>query len=1085
MLTILTGPDRQAGLSQLIDTICARAAEGIGEQILIVPEQYSFEAERALCRRGGDTISRFAEVLSFTRLASRVFSIYGGVSEEYLDEGGRLLCLYLAAERVKTQIKFYAASLLRPEFLLQLGKMMEEFLTCCVTPQQLLTAAGQMTGQQAQKLSELGLLYESYLSVCKTGRADPVTRLSRLAETLSQEDYCAGKRFYLAGFSDFTAVQLRILDAIFPQAVQTQVYLCTDGSDSAAFRCGAQTAKQLSRMAARRNIAVVREQVSERTCRPASLELWLSQIMNTGGTPFSEPAPEVALGQADTRAGACELAAGIVQKLTRTGVRWREIAVACTESGYVQAIKPMLQRAGIGAYYAGTTDILGKPLLQAVMSAMQAASRFSFEDVMQYLKSGFSPLEPDACDRLERYAYFWNIRGSQWLKPWTRHPEGFGQTFDEETDRQLLTLNVWREGAMEPLQTLHEVWLSGRTVSERLHALRAFLEQTHFPEIACEQTNELYRQGKHQAAQEQEQLYEILMTAMEQAELVLGAQEMELDRFLQMFRMLLGCYQVGSIPANLDEVLVSGLDGMRALQAGYLIVLGADEGALPAFSQSEGLLSDSDRRNLSSLGVQLSLFASDRLERELGWTQLALQSARKRVWLLSGSEQPSYLMARTKTLLPQCETLSRQDAGFLPDRRALCAQAIREQADWTLDPVSLQVRRELERRCVFSFTALSKEAVQGLYGRQLSLSASRLDQFAGCRYAFFLRYGLKLEPWRQASFDAPVFGTFAHYVLECTVRDVMAQGGFHETSQDAVCAIAQKYMDEYTEKFMSDAQQTDERCAYLFRRNRQEVLGIVRNVADELRVSRFAPCDEELAFSKDGALPPVYVETPEGQAVLSGFVDRVDVLDEPGGKYFRVIDYKTGHKDFDYTDLLCGKGLQMLLYLFAIERAKGHHAAAGKTPAGVLYVPGRMDVERLEPGQTDEALTKQRQKNLVRQGLLLRDEQVLQAMEPGDAPVYLPYQNKKGELTGSLATREQFRLLEDFVSGSLRELTQKLFSGTVSPNPIVRGPMVSSCQYCEYQHACHKDACKPDVRYMKKVGADEFWKELERRKANG
>ena len=150
MLTILTGPDRQAGLSQLIDTICARAAEGIGEQILIVPEQYSFEAERALCRRGGDTISRFAEVLSFTRLASRVFSIYGGVSEEYLDEGGRLLCLYLAAERVKTQIKFYAASLLRPEFLLQLGKMMEEFLTCCVTPQQLLTAAGQMTGQQAQ-----------------------------------------------------------------------------------------------------------------------------------------------------------------------------------------------------------------------------------------------------------------------------------------------------------------------------------------------------------------------------------------------------------------------------------------------------------------------------------------------------------------------------------------------------------------------------------------------------------------------------------------------------------------------------------------------------------------------------------------------------------------------------------------------------------------------------------------------------------------------------------------------------------------------------------------------------------------------
>lgn len=256
---------------------------------------------------------------------------------------------------------------------------------------------------------------------------------------------------------------------------------------------------------------------------------------------------------------------------------------------------------------------------------------------MQYLKSGFSPLTADACDRLERYAYFWNIRGSQWLSDWTRHPDGFGHEFTDETQQTLLELNTWRAGGLEPLEALHKAWLSGRTVSERLHALAAFLEQTHFPETACEQTNELYRQGAAQAAQEQEQLYEILLTAMEQAELVLGGQEMELELFLQMFRMLLGCYQVGSIPANLDEVLVGSLDAMRALRSEYLLVLGADEGAFPAFSQAEGLLSDSERRSLLSLGVTLSPCAEERLERELGWTQLALQSARQRVWLISGA----------------------------------------------------------------------------------------------------------------------------------------------------------------------------------------------------------------------------------------------------------------------------------------------------------------------------------------------------------------------------------------------------------------------------------------------------------------
>ena len=1084
MLTLLTGPDRIAGMNAVVERICRQAKAGVSDQILIVPEQASFAAERMLCSMGGDTISRFSEVLSFTRLATRVFSVYGGVSEEYLDEGGRLLCLYLAAEQVKTQIKYFAAHLLRPEFLAQLGKMLEEFMTCCASPQQLLEAAGQMSGQQAQKLTELALLYESYLSVCKTGRADPVTRLTKLSQALLQEDYCAGKRFYLCGFSDFTGVQLEILDAILPQADVT-VFLCAQAREASVFAAGEQTVKTLSRMAARRNIEVVRQALQTRTDRPQALSFWLDHVLENGADRFDLPAPEVSAAQTKTCSQACELAAGVVQRLTAKGVRWRDIAVVCTSDAYLQTLSPMLDRAGIGAYFAGTVDILQKPLLQAVLSAMQAAGRFAFEDVLQYLKSGFSPLEMDACDRLEKYAYFWNIRGSQWLDPWTRHPDGFGQEWTDEANERLFELNVWREGAIEPLRTLHNAWRSGRTVSERLIALRKFLEQTNFPEIALEQTDALYRAGSTQAAQENEQLYDILIGAIEQAELVLGGQELELERFLQMFRMLLGRYKVGSIPATLDQVQVGGLDVMRSGEADYLLVLGADDGALPALSEPESLLSDLEREKLSKLGVTLSPSSEPRLERELGRTQLALQSAKRSVFLISGSEQPSYLLARTREILPGCQTLDAKAVFFVPDERSLAAAAIREDGDWPLSPAALQAKRELEEKLGFSFTGLSRQTVQGLYGKKLSLSASRLDKFAACRYSFFLRYGLKCEPWRQASFDAPVFGTFAHYVLECTVRDVMAQGGFQTVSAQAVSSIAKAHMDDYEEKFMRLDQQDGGRTDYLFRRNREEVSKIVSNVADELRVSRFVPCDEELAFAKDGALPPVMVETPDGQAVLSGFVDRVDILDDGKSRYFRVIDYKTGRKDFDYSELLCGQGLQMLLYLFAIERARGGHIAAGRTPAGVLYVPGRIDMERLEPGGTEEELQKVRQKSLVRKGLLLQDEAVLQAMEPGDSPKFLPYQVKKGELTGSLATREQFRLLERFVSKSLQEQALQIFSGAVAPNPIVRGPSAPSCQYCDFQSACHFDACPVQERWRKKVKAEEFWAELERRREHG
>ena len=216
-----------------------------------------------------------------------------------------------------------------------------------------------MTGQQAQKLTELGLFYESYLSVCKTGRSDPVTRMTRLAEKLEQEDYCAGKRFYLAGFSDFTSVQLQILDAMLPQAEEMRVSLHrrlgfgelflrhADGED--AFAHGGQAECRGFRACASK-----RKRIDLRRSRSGS------RMLEPGGAAMDEQAEAVTLSQADSPAHACELAAGVIQKLVRSGARWREIAVAYTDEGYVRALRPMLQRAGIGAYFAGTVDILQK-----------------------------------------------------------------------------------------------------------------------------------------------------------------------------------------------------------------------------------------------------------------------------------------------------------------------------------------------------------------------------------------------------------------------------------------------------------------------------------------------------------------------------------------------------------------------------------------------------------------------------------------------------------------------------------------------------------------------------------------------------
>lgn len=267
MLELLHGPDRTANSMELLEQICRNAKSGVSGQILIVPEQYSHETERALCMHGGETISRYAEVLSFTRLATRVFSVYGGVCEEYLDENGRILTLYLAAQQVREQLKFYAAVMTRPDFLKQLGTLMEELLTSCITPDALHAAAARLEGRLAQKITELALLYESYLSVCKTGRGDPVTRQMRLCELLDETEFLDGREIFLDGFSDFTALQIQIIGAILAHAKNVHIALLTSGGQQAACQTGNETEKQLRQLAARQGVEPVRRCAAPRAHR--------------------------------------------------------------------------------------------------------------------------------------------------------------------------------------------------------------------------------------------------------------------------------------------------------------------------------------------------------------------------------------------------------------------------------------------------------------------------------------------------------------------------------------------------------------------------------------------------------------------------------------------------------------------------------------------------------------------------------------------------------------------------------------------------------------------------------------------------
>lgn len=1083
MLHLYTGADRVRISARLMETLCQAAKRGEAGQYLIVPEQFSHEAERRLCQMGGDSISRYAEVLSFSRLADRVASVHGGVARAYLDKGGRVLAMALAAEQTASRIKLYAAVLRRPEFLVDMVRIIDEFQSYCLEPEVLLDASREAEGTFAQKLEELGLLYAAYLAVCETGQADPAGKLLGLKDALLESGWARGKTFYFDGFSDFTGAELAVLEALLAESGAVFVALSTGDAETAITRPARETAKALRTVAARWEIPWKTEPVPDCADRSPGVQGLLDHLF-TAGAEALPPSDDVCLRSFSSVEAECRAAALHIKGLLAQGVRCRDVSVACTDQGLYEApLRAAFRAADLPCYFAGETDILCKPILGAVLSALSAATGpMDYEDVALYLKSGLPPLERDRCDRLDLYAYLWNLRGGQWERPWELHPRGFGEPWTEADEAALVQLNQDKAQALGDLFRLRAALRACANTGGMVLAFYDFLEALDLRRRLEEEANARMAEGQGQAAQELLQLYEILRQSLEQTWLILGKTPRTPEDFFQLYRTILTQYRVGTIPAGLDQIYISSLPDLRQRTTDYLLVLGASDGSFPAYQSAEGLLTEEERKHLLAQGIPLSPCRADQMDREMSGIYAALSAAKQAVRLSYSGEQPAWLFRRAASLYPNSLRAGAEDLPL--DLPSLAAWRVRHEDLRSLNLPELdRMEANLRQLRDYQFEPLSRETVQGLYGRQIYLSASRIDKYAACRFAFFLTYGLKAKPRRQARLDPSVFGTFVHAVLQNTVARVMDLGGFRQVSQEELLQIATEEINRYAqENFPRQA----ERAAYLFRRSQAEILDIVLDLGDELRASLFQPAACELEFSSNGEMPPIEIQGEDAACLISGFVDRVDLYENGGRTYVRVVDYKTGRKDFDYTDILNGAGLQMLVYLFALRQYGGELFQADRLdPAGVLYLPARKDYSLTAPMPGDDEVREKHQEERRRKGLILSDEDLLSAMEADPAhPRFMPYKVGKNGPTGDLADRRQMILLERHVLRTLANMTDAIASGDVTPDPTVRG-QDTPCRFCDFAAVCHGDLCPHKTRYLAATPAEKFWEKLEQEERHG
>ena len=1100
MLTILLGRAR-TGKS---DTVLRRIAEAgdRGEQILLVPEHASHEAEVDLCLACGPTASRHAEVLSFRRLGDRVLSITGGASQVTLDAGGRMLTLQKALLEVVSSLTVYRRPSQKAGFLRQLLDLFDELRCYEVTPERLYEAARELEGAVRDKLTDVSLLYGTYEARIHRPGLDARDHMSKLCDALEDSRYVLGKDLYLDGFTYFTAQERRVLEICLRQARSVTVTLLGDmESGEEMFGATVRTVGQLRQLAERTGCPVEIETLRRQGSGPLD---HLERYCFSGSAPYAGDSGAIRLREAGNLFSEVEQTAADIRRLVAAGkCRYRDITVAAGNmEEYAGTVEAVFERYGIPIYLSRRSDILEKPVFSLLTGVLASVGNgYEYDDMFRWLKTGLAGLTAEECDRLENYVLKWEIHGQMWLRDmeWTENPEGYGARWGDAQRADLSQVNALRRRIREPLARLADGLKTFPTADEKVNSLYIFLEELGVQNTLEAQMRAQAEAGRMQDAEETAQLWEILCGVLDQFVEILGDEPMELEEFSRLLAQVLTEYSVGTIPVSLDQVSVSGIGRNDRHTVRYLFLLGANDHVLPGVGAEGGILQEDDREALALRGIALAPSGMERMNMELQNLYAALAQPTEGLTvsypiadLTGGQLRPAFVAARLRELFPQLRTETedgrrtyRLTAPLPALETAGARQGGRLWRHFADQAAYGPALAAMERAAHLRRGRLSRQAVRMLYGERMHMSASRLERLRSCHFAYFMEYGLRAKPRETAAFDAPQIGTFLHYLLEHVTRDVLDRGGFHQVGTEELHKLARRHIDRYVEQELPGFQTRSARFRYLFARLQNTAYAVVDQAAEELRCSDFVPVAFELSFGDNGELPAVVISEPDAELRIGGKVDRVDGWVKDGTLYLRVVDYKSGKKAFDLSAVKMGLDIQMLLYLFTLQKEGEAYFGRPVEPAGVLYLPARDEILSTERNIPPEKLQSEREKALRRTGLLLAEPAVLQAMEHTSLtePHYLPMRvGRDGQLSGSLASADQLGKLGRYVNRLLHEIAREIRQGNIDADPCCRSEEETACQFCDWADACHfQDGRDGDhLRYILPVKAQEFWETLEK-----
>ena len=1086
-----------SGLHEVFrEEIKAHVTEG-KRVYLIVPEQQAVAAESEFADMLPDAAPLFFEVTNFTRLANTVFRGLGGADAEYCGKDKKALIMWRVLTELSATLTITGGRRdINAGTVERALAAINEMQNLGIEPDDL--EALEENGFKADKrlcskvsdLAKIMALYKRTLKEKYSDTADDVAAMT--AKLKEHPGFFDGALFYVDGFTSFTEPQYEFLGLISRyESVTVGLTLPKAGAEAFEYTEVRGAKSRLLRSCDKHGAEKKLVRLADRA---DTSNIFLSECCNalwrTGGKIDNyclQNTDALRIFECENSYSECELVAADIRGRVAKGAKFKDFAIIARRAeDYVGLIDNALESANIPCFISKKRDVASFEAIKLIYTAFTAISGgYKKEDVISYAKCAPCGIRREACDEFELYVEKWQLNGRRFTDGviWNMNPDGYTVRRAQDINERLIRINETRKSIVEPLKDLASGTKNAVTVRDFATTLMNFLNSIGLCDSISNRSEELLALGEERLAEENSLLWDVICSALDTLVEVLGDAPVTTDGFLAQLKVVFANADVGRIPAHADSVMIGSADMIRLNGKKHVYMIGVNRGEFPLSLNDNGYFSGRDKAALASMGLSIEPDSEVRGARELFCFSRAFSYATDSVSLLYSNKNSSLKEKKRDEVIDRiidmtdglvkptvAAELEPWHTIYSPEG-ALAALGRLDQAAYAAVTNALtgcgygKKVAIAEENILNDEITLSPDARRMIYDGPMRLSQSKIDSYNSCPLSYFCKYDLSLLPEERAEFDARNIGSFIHAILEnffaeVVKNDIELDSLDSAKTEEMVRRGAQKYLGE-----LCDGDLMTKREEILLGRLCRTAMPVINGLCDEFRGSQFVPRYFELKIKRGAEATPEPIEfkSADGESIfIGGSIDRVDTFTDGEDVYVRVVDYKTGKKEFSPSDIDNGQNLQMFLYLKAIVDTKnrkfldelGVKNGHSPIPAGVIYVKTEVGDVRVDTPVTEIA-EKAVADAQTRNGMILGEDAVYAASNSKYLPVRLktdgtPYATSADKVY----TRDGWKGLCLKLKDVVESIANRMKSGDVSAKPLVEKGHKSPCEYCEFRPVC-------------------------------